>query len=165
MKKQSTTRYIVSGRVTNQQKQPIVGLTVQAFDQDPNAENQLGKPAVTDEKGAYQIAYTDEDFRVVGKESGGADVIVRVFEKDMLLSETEPKRNAGKNVTINITIEKTEAAFRATLEEVLVADIILHVRDVALNIIRYLLNTYSMKQSVRMGLNIRICNTSITHNC
>ncbi len=106
MKKQSTTSYIVSGRVTNQQRQPIVGLTVQAFDQDPKGENQLGKSTVTDENGAYQIAYTDEDFRIGGKESGGADIIVRVFEKDVLLSETEPRRDAGVNETINITIDK-----------------------------------------------------------
>ena len=92
--------------ITNQKNLPIAGLTVQAFDQDLNGENQLGKPTVTDEKGAYQIAYTDEDFRIGGKESGGADIIVRVFEKDVLLSETEPKRNAGGNVTINITIDK-----------------------------------------------------------
>ena len=107
MKKQSTTNYVVSGQVINEQNQPIAGLTVQAFDQDPKGENRLGKPTVTDEKGAYQIAYTDEDFRIGGRESGGADIIVRVFENDSLLAETKPKRNAGKSVTINLTIEKT----------------------------------------------------------
>ena len=102
----SSSSYSIRGRIFDGSGAPLAKLSVRAFDQDPSGENPLGKPALTDENGAYQITYTDQDFRIGGKESGGADLIVRVFDGATLLKETSPLRNAAREVEIDIEVER-----------------------------------------------------------
>ncbi len=101
----STFQYSVSGTITDLQGKFLNGLNIRAIDQDFKTEDLLGQ-ATTDENGKYRITYTDQDFRIGGKESGGADIIIRVYDGDTLLKETEPLRNAGRDVTIDVTVEK-----------------------------------------------------------
>ncbi|WP_340199995.1 neuraminidase-like domain-containing protein [Ascidiimonas sp. W6] len=104
-------QYTVEGTITNQNKQPVKGVMVRATDQDPNTpENPLGKPVRTNEKGKYKIIYKDEDFRIGGLESGGADIIIRVYDhNNKLLGESKMYKNSGKKAKINLTInEQTE---------------------------------------------------------
>ncbi len=107
MAKQRNQSYTLSGRITDQKEQPIKGLIVFAFDQDPNTpDNLLGQPAVSDAEGKYRIAYDDEDFRIGGRESGGADIIVRVYSADTLVAESKPLRNASAKAEINVKVDK-----------------------------------------------------------
>ncbi len=104
MVKQPSPKFSVSGIITKSNKKPAVGFTVKAFDQDPNGENPLGQPSRTDNHGAYQIPYDPSDFRIKGKESGGADITIRVYENEILVAETKPMRDAKKIATINVEI-------------------------------------------------------------
>jgi len=110
-KHKNPKQYTVEGTITNQNNQPIKGLLVRATDQDLKIpENLLGTPVFTDDQGKYKIIFNDEDFRIGGKESGGADIIVRVYDdKENVLGESKVYRNTGQKTTINLTIkQKTE---------------------------------------------------------
>lgn len=103
-------KYFLTGTITNQHQAPLQGLLVKAFDQDPRTpENPLGQPAYTDEQGKYTITYHDKDFRIGGKESGGADIVVRVYDdKGNELAASDMYRNAGRKVVIDLVVkEKT----------------------------------------------------------
>lgn len=99
-------KYTIKGVITGQDNRPLQGLSVRAFDMDPNtAGNPLGSPVQTDAKGAYAISYMDRDFRPGGRESGGADVVVRVYDAaGKLLGESPLHKNAPQRVTINLKI-------------------------------------------------------------
>ncbi|MEA5461682.1 neuraminidase-like domain-containing protein [Arcicella sp. LKC2W] len=99
--------YIVSGCITDKQnKQPIEGLKVYAFDLDPKTpENPLGTFAMTDVQGRYKIEYTEKDFRIDDMESGGPDLIIRVFDGDTLLGESKMRRNSKRETTIDLSVE------------------------------------------------------------
>ncbi|HUG67047.1 MAG TPA: neuraminidase-like domain-containing protein [Pirellulaceae bacterium] len=100
------SNYIVSGRITNQQDEPIAGLVVRAYDQDPKTpDNPLGEPAVTDADGRYRIDFTEQDFKIGGMESGGPDVFIRVFAGEELLGESPVTRNAGRSITIDLQVD------------------------------------------------------------
>lgn len=106
MATQSRSKYIITGRIINRQNEPLEGLTVRAYDQDPKAPaNPLGKDAITDAEGRYTISFTDKDFKVGGAESGGPDVFIRVYDGDALLGESPVKRNAKKRITINLQVD------------------------------------------------------------
>lgn len=102
-------KYTVKGKITNQESQPLQGLTVRAFDLDANtAEKPLGKPVQTDDQGVYTINYTDKDFRPGRRETGGADIVVRVYnENGELLDESPVRSNAEQQVTIDLKIAYT----------------------------------------------------------
>ncbi|GAA0193468.1 hypothetical protein GCM10009122_56400 [Fulvivirga kasyanovii] len=99
--------YTVQGTITNQNNEPVKGVLVRATDQDPQTpENLLGNPVYTDDKGKYKITYKDEDFRIGGKESGGADIIIRVFSPEgKLLGRSERHSNSPQNTTINMKVD------------------------------------------------------------
>lgn len=106
MAKNSSQAYSLSGRITDQQNQPIEGLIVRAFDQDPQTpENPLGQAATTDVEGNYSISFTDKDFKVGGVESGGPDVFIRVYAGDQFLGESPVKRNSKKTIKIDLKVE------------------------------------------------------------
>ncbi len=102
-------QYIVEGTITNQNNEPIKGLLVRATDQDPNTpENLLGCPVYTNDKGKYKIIYKDADFRIGGRESGGADIIIRVFSPEgKLLGKSKRHGNSPQQATINMKVDYT----------------------------------------------------------
>jgi 5-hydroxyisourate hydrolase-like protein (transthyretin family) len=100
--------YAVRGQVTNKSEAPVPGLLVRAVDKDPSGENPLGQPVVTDEDGRCTIIYYDHQFRIGGRESGNADIVVRVFDPDNAekpLGESKLHRNVPRNITIDLTVE------------------------------------------------------------
>jgi hypothetical protein len=100
------TTYTLSGRITDQQNQPIEGLIVHAFDQDPKTpENPLGQPVTTDAEGKYRISFTEKDFKIGGVESGGPDVFIRVYDAEELLGESPVKRNSKKTIKIDLKVK------------------------------------------------------------
>lgn len=97
--------YTLSGRITDQNNQPIEDLLIYAFDQDPNTpDNPLGQPTITDAEGKYSISFTEEDFRIGGKESGGPDVFIRAYVGEALLGQSPVRRNAGKKISIDLQV-------------------------------------------------------------
>lgn len=107
-KQKSPLAYTLSGRITAASGTPRPDLIVRAFDQDPKSDNPLGKEATTNADGFYRIEYTESDFRLGGKESGGPDVFIRVFEGKTLLAESEVRRNAGRETSIDLSIAPKE---------------------------------------------------------
>ncbi len=103
------TMYTIQGAVINKTGQPLPGLRIRAFDKDPKTpDNFLGTEVVTGDKGEYRITYTEKDFRIVGHESGGPDIVVRVYDAQLtLLGESPLKKNAGKTVTIQVRVDYT----------------------------------------------------------
>jgi hypothetical protein len=101
-------RYTVEGSITNQNGQPVGGVIVKAVDLDAfGVENELGNPATTNAKGAYEIAYKEKDFRKTDKEIGGADIVVRVYDKqEKLLGTSKVFRNAKRKTTINVSLDQ-----------------------------------------------------------
>ncbi len=96
--------YFVEGTVTNESGKPLSGLTILAVDLDFTAENPLGKPVQTDKQGYYRISYTEADFIIDGKESGGADIKVYVYRQDELLKEVGPLKNSPQEVRVDIQL-------------------------------------------------------------
>lgn len=97
--------YLLTGIITDLEGRPLSGLIVHAFDQDPTTpENPLGKPALTGDKGEYSISFSDKDFVIAGKESGGPDVFIKVFDEEKLLGVSPVKRNQESNITIDLKI-------------------------------------------------------------
>ncbi len=79
-------KYLIRGTISNSKGQPLQGLTIRAFDKDAWGENSLGKSSITDEKGNYLITYLDREFRLSPSESGGADIIIRVYDEKLVVS-------------------------------------------------------------------------------
>lgn len=123
--------FVVRGQVTDTQGQPVAAL-VKVYDVDLRSLAPLGHQAVTNAEGAYEIAYTREQF--ARAEKGNADILVRVFDATtiaeshdllatdeqgrsldaMLVPETgdreRPKSilfNAPGLATINIVVQST----------------------------------------------------------
>ncbi len=98
--------YTLTGTITNQNNLPIPNVTITAHDQDPNTpETQLGKGVVTDALGQYAITYKDEDFIIEGRESGGADIVIRVYDAaGVLLGESERYEDAPRESVIDLQI-------------------------------------------------------------
>ncbi len=100
-------KYLVEGTITDRKGKPLPGLTVKAVDQDFTGENPLGEAAVTDEKGYYRIPYRADDFILEGKETGGADIILYIYdESGELIHTSEPSRNAPKVHRIDLKIKR-----------------------------------------------------------
>ncbi len=98
--------YLVEGTITDDKGNPLAGLSVRAVDQDFTGENRLGLETKTDKAGKYSIPYKQTDFVINGKETGGADIIVYVFnDQGELVHKTEPYPNSSKQTTINITVK------------------------------------------------------------
>ncbi len=110
MATKQNSNYILSGRITDPQGEPLAGLIVHAYDQDPKTpDNPLGKEAVTDQDGRYIIPFTESNFKVSGVESGGPDVFIRVYDGDKPLGESPVKRNAKKQIKIDLQVDYVRA--------------------------------------------------------
>ncbi|MES2730090.1 MAG: neuraminidase-like domain-containing protein, partial [Bacteroidota bacterium] len=100
-----TLSYILQGQITDQYNAPVPGLIVRAFDKDPNTpDNPLGVDTITSEDGKYAIAFTANEFTVEGYESGGPELIIRVFSRDNLLGESRMSPNSKRETTIDLQV-------------------------------------------------------------
>ena len=111
-----TLNYKINGTITTIDGKMLAGLKVQAFDKDINGENCLGKAVLSNAKGYYEIFYTEKEFRKSDKEKGGADIILRVWQENILLAETKVKNSCGKEENIDITIQNdTSSMYEKTI--------------------------------------------------
>jgi hypothetical protein len=60
----------------------------------------------TNQDGFFEIPYQASDFIIDGKESGGADIILRFYRKDKLWQETAPYRNADSTLSVKVVLKK-----------------------------------------------------------
>lgn len=100
--------FVVSGQVVYADKTPAAGLTVIAYDRDMSGDTLLGQ-AVTKEFGAFEIPYSEAQFRRSKNERGGADVIVCVYnDKQECLFKSKKKNNAPAqyHLSINLPAER-----------------------------------------------------------
>ena len=98
--------YLVQGTLTDAKGKAVKGLRIRAVDQDWTAENRLGEDTTTDAKGRYRIPYKQTDFVINGKESGGADIIVYVYnEEGKLIQKSAVYRNSPQETTIDIQLD------------------------------------------------------------
>ena len=96
MATQPDPKYTLTGRITNSQGEPLEGLVVRAYHQDPITPSApLGEQVLTDAQGRYKISFTEKVFEVGGVESGGPDVFFRVYDGDEMLRESPVKTCGG----------------------------------------------------------------------
>jgi hypothetical protein len=101
----SNQTYFLSGRITNKQGVPLENLIVQAFDQDPvSAADKLGE-AVTDAYGRYSIVFPEIAFHVEGKDRGGPDLYICVYDGGKLLARSPVYANAEQQSSIDLQID------------------------------------------------------------
>ena len=97
------TGYRVFGVVRDALQNPLESVTVKAFDKDIRSEQPLGKPAITDAAGAYQIDYAQEEFAQT--DFLAADIIVRVYGRDeQSLKESDVVYNASRQLRVDINL-------------------------------------------------------------
>lgn len=100
-------QYTIEGTITNQDNEPIKGLLVRATSQAPKtSEKLLGTPVNTNDKGLYKFIYNDADFRIEGKEKGGANIIIQVFSPDgKLLKKSKTHDNSTQHMIIDMKVD------------------------------------------------------------
>lgn len=95
----------VFGKITDLKGGSIPDLTIKAVDKDFTGENLLGSKTLTKKDGSYSINYRQTDFVIKGKESGGADIILYIFDqKGKLIHKTDINHNSPKETKINIKL-------------------------------------------------------------
>ncbi|HFE37715.1 MAG TPA: carboxypeptidase regulatory-like domain-containing protein [Gammaproteobacteria bacterium] len=100
--------YSLYGKISDRSGEPISGLSVRAFDQDPKSPNDPLGEATTSEEGRYLIRFEEKDFMVGGVESGGPDVFIRVYDGEELLGESDVRRNAKNRIIIDLIVDYIE---------------------------------------------------------
>ncbi|MEO8678817.1 MAG: neuraminidase-like domain-containing protein, partial [Vicinamibacterales bacterium] len=114
----SGEEYVVSGTATYPDSTPASGLTVIAHDTDDSGEHALGQSATTDDGGSYTIIYSDADFRRSDKERRGANVIVRVYDRDNnLLFTSKTNYEAPAEYRLDITVQVAPYVIRGTVKD------------------------------------------------
>lgn len=95
-------KYTVSGTLSNQAGLPLANIRVAAFEQTLlNVYKALGKPVLSDDKGAYTLVFVDTEFQPLNQ---GPNLVLRALdESEQLLAESPVYRNAGQNTTINLS--------------------------------------------------------------
>jgi len=105
--------FVVRGHVRLTDGTPLSGVVVQAFDKDlpslrPDGApgEELGKPAVTDKDGAYQIGYTAD--QISRHERASADLVVRAVDGedrgDATLAESSVWFNAPAVAEVDLVV-------------------------------------------------------------
>jgi hypothetical protein len=101
-------RFIVRGTITDTRQQPIVGITVRAFDKDLpslNRDELLGE-AVTDAEGRYTVTFTEERFR--RNERARADVYIVVVDREgAIVGQSPAYFNPEAELDIDLQIAST----------------------------------------------------------
>lgn len=95
-------RYVVTGRITNRQEQPLANLVVLAFDQRPRGpEHPLGGEARTNRQGQYRLEF-EFDPRSAG---GSPNLLIRVFDERKQIGMSEVQRDAGESTKIDLVLD------------------------------------------------------------
>lgn len=120
-KNDKSNHYIVEGTVKNQHQEPMQGVVIKAYDWDPNTpENPLGSPVHTNLEGTYRITYQDEDFRLGGKEIGGADLIIYVYDQQgRQIGKSDTKFNASALEKINLIVDYNSLSKKSPMDKLL----------------------------------------------
>lgn len=110
---QKPEKYVVRGQVTQSNgttSTAFSGARVRAYDWERNDRNLLGE-TLTNERGYYEINYTDDQFRRSDNERGGVNLIVCVLNNvRQLLATSELKNNAQSEETIDLIVTVVESA-------------------------------------------------------
>lgn len=96
----------VSGVITDVDKKPLKNHTVIAWDSDPNSSDDLLGQGKTNAKGAYSITYNPLLSRKEGKESGGPDLYIEVYDNIAFLGRTDFKSNSGAKEIIDLQVQE-----------------------------------------------------------
>ena len=107
---------VVKGAVRMFDGSAAAGLVVSAFDRGLRSEQALGQ-SQTDDRGFYQIRYSQEQFHRA--EKGNADLVVRVFSVEGALLAAAPVLfNAPAVAQVDLTIPAEEAAPVSLFEQI-----------------------------------------------
>ena len=96
--------WIVRGRVTNEKKQGVSGLTIRLYDKEHVFDNVLGT-TLTDDNGKFKLTYQTEEFKDLSEKK--PEVYLRVTGKRRKILYTSDKAvrfKAGREEVFNITI-------------------------------------------------------------
>ena len=105
-KRSLKTGYVVFGTVLGEDGRKLSGLTVEAFDADLGSADRLGS-ARTDDTSRYEIRYSERDFRKTRRETGGAELFIRVRDRmGRVLLETQPIPDAPAEQRIDAIIPR-----------------------------------------------------------
>lgn len=97
--------YIVWGFVKNAKGQPMAKVRVKAVANLPDGDCDLGKEAVTDERGRYKIAYTSADFGAEGKRDATADIVLSLYDDSgKKIFEDSSARNAPRVARVDVMV-------------------------------------------------------------
>lgn len=97
--------YKINGKVRDEQRNPLSGLFVEAFDSDLTADDYLGN-AVTDELGQFEIEFDDKAFKGPFEFlERGPDVYIVVRDRYRILHKTEIRSNAKSAEFFDIIIK------------------------------------------------------------
>ena len=110
--------YMLRGRITNLQGDPLEGLIVRAFDKDPKSGDDLLGQSLTDANGRYTIRYTEAQFKSGGVESGGPDVYIRVYDGEKEIGHSDFERSASYRIEINLALDYETEAHEETVRYV-----------------------------------------------
>lgn len=103
--KRAPSPFVVKGQILTAEGKPASGLRVAAYDRDVDGETWLGE-VVTGSDGRYSIAFDEKTFRRTSFESGGPDILVRLFnDKGERIFQSAAINNAGKDQRIDIKLE------------------------------------------------------------
>ncbi|UZO81365.1 hypothetical protein NBT05_02565 [Aquimarina sp. ERC-38] len=101
----TTEDHKVFGKVTDVKGNPLSGVVLKAVDKDFTGENLLGSKTLTEKDGSYKINYRQTDFVINGKESGGANIVIYVYDKEgELIYTSKVYNNSPKETEINIEL-------------------------------------------------------------
>ena len=109
--------YRVIGTVRDQFQKPISGAVVKVSDKDIRSEQPLGQPAITDNAGAYLVAYTEKEF--ASTDLLAPDIVVRVFgPNEQLLKESAVYYNAPTELRVDIDLSEQSYAGPSEFEQI-----------------------------------------------
>ncbi len=105
MAKRQNSHYILTGRITNRDGEPLEGLVVRAYDEDA-PETPLGREAVTDEEGRYTIEFSSkEDSRDDEEDEDELEVFIRVYEREKMLGKSGVRRHTEHHIRVDLQLE------------------------------------------------------------
>lgn len=104
--------HTVTGRITDFRNRPLEHLTVRAYDKDPvSPDDYLGED-MTNADGEYTIRFGESQIHAGGRELGGPDLYICVFDGGQQLGHSEVRRNSGVRVTIDLQLDYTPPPVR-----------------------------------------------------